>query len=201
MKRKWLLVLVLMGLSGPASAGPSDVEIIATDAVTIGGMSQGDDAWLSIGREGPVVSRALVSFDLTRFRSNARIARAWVMLFRASAVGDSPMFVTAYRITQGWSASTATWGNIAYAEAYDTTSIHWRDEAQSPHYYWDVTELAQAWIDGSLPNYGVMLIGHEEAGDNLRRFNSRNNWQGGEPRLLIDWAPIRRVYLPMVSSN
>ena len=63
--------------------------------------------------------------------------------------------VRAHRITANWAENTVTWNN--FAGAYDpaiigtfvANSLGWRNI--------DVTPLVQGWIDGVVPNYGILL--------------------------------------------
>ena len=207
-----LILLVLVCTALRVAAGPSDIAILATMDTAIAdgawsGTNQGNQPRLAVGHQGiePEASRALIRFDLTQIRSDAQITRATLQLFCTGSSGDSDTFVTAYRITQDWTEMTATWNGMAdsYAEAYDTTQISWRCGERPRYSYWDISELVQDWIDGTQPNYGVMLIGYEGIGDNLRQFNSREEPYGNEPWLLISWGvpippAIKRVYLPSV---
>lgn len=58
-----------------------------------------------------------------------------------------------HRITAPWSESTATWNNFGGYDPYA-----WGSFAGSPGWQSvDVTSLAQAWSNGTYPNYGILL--------------------------------------------
>ncbi|MFQ5592534.1 MAG: DUF6259 domain-containing protein [Anaerolineae bacterium] len=87
--------------------------------------------------------------------------------------------------------STNDWAS--YGGDYDTTS-DWGhgsngivDEVSAawPAWMrWDVTELARAWLDGSVPNHGLLLMG-TESGNDLRWRSSEHSTVSERPRLAL----------------
>ena len=116
--------------------------------------------------EGAV--RALMRFDLSDLPAEAMIESATLML-RLNASWDGPgteVRCTFQPILGDWDESAVTWDTAP--DAGDR--IAW---IAVPHAAWgwhslDISELAQAWHQGSQPNHGLLLRGDE----------SRPNWRG-----------------------
>ncbi len=70
------------------------------------------------------------------------------------ANGGSGATVNVHRVTAPWSETFVTWNN--FGGAYDPAvaasfigNVGWQSA--------DVTALVQAWVDGTVPNYGILL--------------------------------------------
>jgi subtilisin family serine protease len=114
------------------------------------------------------ISRSLVKFDLGGIPSVMPIAsarlyvRTYGLCYRPPT---NPRSVTVYRTASDWSELSVTWDSQpALGEAYGSASIPF--EAGEWHSF-DVTGLAQGWIDLSVPNHGLVLRGPEGTGSNL----------------------------------
>jgi len=62
--------------------------------------------------------------------------------------------VNVHRVTAAWGESTVTWNS--FAGAYDPAVI----DSFTGNNGWqsaDVTALVQGWVDGSVPNYGILI--------------------------------------------
>jgi hypothetical protein len=53
-------------------------------------------------------------------------------------------------------------------------------------YSFDVTNLVRGWVNGTLPNNGIMLRSPETSGPNLRFFSTREG--GNSPQLVITYG-------------
>ena len=78
--------------------------------------------------------------------------------------------VTAHQVTEPWEMATATWNlmNDKYedrVEDYNLTFAGYSTEYNS----WNVTELVKKWYDGTLENYGIMLIAPTETSTTMSR--------------------------------
>ena len=62
-----------------------------------------------------------------------------------------------YRITEPWTEGEPTWSN--FADSYDD-AVEWGSfvAGGSGFVVGDVTALASAWVEGEVPNYGLMLL-------------------------------------------
>jgi hypothetical protein len=71
------------------------------------------------------------------------------------APGSGEM-VNIYRITEAWSESDApSWDT--FADNYDSSVIWASFSAMDGMRTVDVSDLVAAWVDGAVPNYGMML--------------------------------------------
>jgi hypothetical protein len=150
-------------------------------------MDIGYDADFDLGRH-----RGLVRFNLAEIPDGSHISRARLKLYCwLASSGDGNMNITAHRISGYWTEMGATWNNTAHkcAEAYDTVTVPDGWEGLGEYYYWDITELVQAWVNGTYSNYGVMLKGYEGPNDAMRYFDVRESDDSEDwPRLLVNWS-------------
>jgi hypothetical protein len=111
------------------------------------------------------ISRSLLKFNLSSIPAGTNILsarlnlRTWLVCYRDPT--STPRSVTVYRATDDWSESSVTWNNQPIVgEAYGSASIPF--EAGAWHAF-DVTGLVRSWVDGSLPNQGMMVRGPEDS--------------------------------------
>ncbi len=115
-------------------------------------------SYIFIGKFGGIfgVTRSLLQFDLSALPANASIMKAELKLYQFENVGTDNFTIAAHRVTQSWNKSNINWNNQPdyrfFPEYISTVSVNW-------HYWqsWDITTLVQGWLNGSIPNYGVVL--------------------------------------------
>ena len=72
------------------------------------------------------------------------------------------MTIDVHRITAPWDERFATWSRSA--EAFDpavAASFTSRGAEGGGDVAFELTDLVRAWIDGAVPNYGVMLAARD----------------------------------------
>lgn len=100
--------------------------------------------------------RAYLQFDLSNVPGNARIIDAYPKLYQNSSSGTGSFTVGLYKVTSDWEEGTITWNNqptsSTVAEAFCTVyaSTAWRT-------WYNIGDLVQGWVDGSITNYGMLL--------------------------------------------
>jgi len=112
---------------------------------------------------------ALLRFDLTGIPADATVTRATVQLYAAGWSGYNLPFA-AYCVTRTTSLLQTTWnqaqaGNPWGLPGANNTSTDRRASPESAlttsgiakWYAWDLTSVTQGWVNGSLPNNGVLL--------------------------------------------
>ena len=157
-------------------------------------MNWGDWPWMEVGYDVDYLGahRSLVRFDLSEIQGGSHISRARLRLYCwLTSTGDGDMDITAHRVNGYWTEMGATWNNTANkcGEAYDTVTVPDGWESLGEYYYWDITELVRAWVNGTYPNYGVMLKEDESQVDGRRYFDVRESDDSEDrPRLLVDWS-------------
>lgn len=68
---------------------------------------------------------------------------------------ESPVAVNVHRVTAPWEENTVTWNS--FAASYDPTIETTFYVSGSGSYAVDITGVVRAWLDGSVPNYGILL--------------------------------------------
>ena len=164
-------------------------------------------------------ARGLVKFDLSAVPVGTPISEARLHLLFATSCyyrgHTQARTVTTYRVKSPWSESSVKWQNKpGYGEAYGSASVGVDDDDLGWHSF-DVTTLVRNWVDGSSPNYGLMIRAPEGSGDDFVRFEViASEWSGTsfDPYLEIQYAGMKvseqmkpgvggRVILPVVESR
>jgi hypothetical protein len=94
--------------------------------------------------------------------------------------------ITTYRIASAWSESTVTWNNKpSFSTAYGSAPV---THGAWGWYSFNVTNLVRGWINGTIPNNGVMLRGPEWSGpdSSWKSFSTREGPY--RPRLIITYT-------------
>ncbi|MGB5932505.1 MAG: C1 family peptidase, partial [Anaerolineae bacterium] len=134
------------------------------------------------------IARSLIQFDLSAIPTGTPIDSALLQVYLVSSY-DFPgetRTITAYRIPSTWSESSVTWNTRpSYGEAYGSASV---THGAWAWYSFDVTNLVRGWVNGTLPNYGVMLRGPEWSGydSSWRAFSAREG--SYTPQLVITYT-------------
>ncbi|MFO0761484.1 MAG: DNRLRE domain-containing protein [Byssovorax sp.] len=106
-----------------------------------------------IGRPVSGVARKmLLRFDLSGIPAGSAVSSATVTLDTQATNGAAPVSVK--RVTAPWAEATVTWNSWAGAQASDEIASF--ISAGGAHSF-DITALAQAWVNGVYANNGVAL--------------------------------------------
>lgn len=131
-------------------------------------------------------NRSVIKFDLSSIPSNAIISDADLSVYYDTAYGsNSTRSVEAHRITSSWVEGSLSWNNNYSSYVEDTSTVGGPvKEWQS----WDIDDLVGEWVDGTYPNYGVLLRSVNESGSstNLLQFWSKDY-------LAVNFRPILEV--------
>ncbi|MDY7078811.1 MAG: DNRLRE domain-containing protein [Chloroflexota bacterium] len=150
-----------------------------------------------VGQDNGVM-RGILKFDLSALPPNVTINNATLQVYLAESYdyAGASRTITAYRISSWWTEFLVAWNNTpTFAEAYDSVSI---SHGAWDWYPLDVTNLAQAWLDGTCPNYGIMLRGSENIA--YRAFASDGT--NYAPQLVIDYSlPEQALEVSPASSG
>ena len=70
--------------------------------------------------------------------------------------------------------------------------------AADAEYAWDITDLVQAWSDGTYENYGLVMITPETGSGQPIKFGGRHIGEPGTPPDYYDWnTPVLEIdYIP-----
>jgi hypothetical protein len=123
------------------------------------------DMW--VGYEACVGARrarsmvALSDTDLAQIPPGTTISKAELYLFHVNyCVKNLGRYtVSTYRTTKDW--SSPTWNSQPpHSTKYGSTSVETGDWK---YYKFDVTDLVRGWVNGTIPNQGVMIRGPEDS--------------------------------------
>lgn len=124
--------------------------------------------------DGRVV-RSLIKFNTSAIPANTSIANAVLRVYLVNSY-DYPgktRTITTYRINSAWSESNVTWNTSpSIGGSYGSTGV---THGSWVWYSFNVTDLVRGWVNGTIPNHGVMLRGPEHSG-------SDSSWKGFSTR-------------------
>ncbi len=125
------------------------------------------DMWVgyddALNPDGQIV-RSMIQFNVSNIPSSVAISSAVLRAYKYDSYDYAGNWrtITTFRITSPWSESAVTWNTRpSYSTAYGSAYVP--HDVEGWHSF-DVTSLVQGWINGSIPNYGVMLRGPEWSG-------------------------------------
>ena len=138
--------------------------------------------------DGKIV-RSLIRFNLSAIPTGTSIDKA---LLRAYLVNswDFPgetRTITTYRIASTLSELGVTWNNQpSFSTAYGSAPV---THGAWGWYSFNITGLVRGWINGTIPNNGVMLRGPEWSGadSSWKSFSTREDYPY-EPRLAVTYT-------------
>ena len=105
--------------------------------------------------------RAYLQFDLSTIPADARIVDADLKIYQYNSLGSGNFQIGLHKVTGNWEENTITCNlqptSSSGAEALRTVytgSTAWRS--------WDIDDLVQGWLDGSITNQGMLLKSTDE---------------------------------------
>jgi hypothetical protein len=114
-----------------------------------------------------VSSRLLFKFDLPASLSDKRIDYAEVVFYaKIDTLSRHSVLFAGYPVTTDWIKTTATWSNPWTKNGsdfndslYEIGMIKAKGDGKVR---FDITRLVERWQQGSIPNYGIIIIPLEE---------------------------------------
>jgi hypothetical protein len=140
--------------------------------------SHGERDYLLVGFE----AASLLRFDLSSVPSTARVTSAFLRLHDQS--GSTPAGLVAHRVTAPWTEDDATWLTCGGAFEQAAEAVHEGDVEGAVSF--EVTDLVQMWIDGAVPNDGMLIAPAGPARTKLA--SSENKDVDRRPRLEVCFA-------------
>lgn len=119
--------------------------------------------------------RSVVSFDLSQIPEGSTINSATFSLYQLAQVDNSTPTLDVHYLTRDWTEGTGVLNNTGDGATWSTHDgvNPWSDpggdysaaasasavapDSNASWVDWDVTSLAQAWVDGSIPNNGLLV--------------------------------------------
>jgi YD repeat-containing protein len=155
---------------------------------------------LNVGFDGSKRSRALLYFDVAPYLPRqAQILHAELGLYLDSKTSSTASSASVHRLTRPWSGSIygATWnksdGTIAWTTPggdFDPAAAATRVTGTSLGWVrWHPTELVREWVEGSVPNHGLLLKAADETITNRLAFDSTYTKYDTPPYLAVTYEP------------
>ena len=148
--------------------------------------------------------RPVLRFPLDKIPANATIQLARLELRQWNA--NVPGEITVHRLTRDWVEGTRNGGGIADGATWETHdgASSWSQPGgeYDPTVYsaryvtsggvggwdqWDITDLVQEWVSGTIPNYGLLLLGDGTV-SNVKWASRDTNNPPDAPKLTIVYA-------------
>jgi len=105
--------------------------------------------------------RAYLQFDLSTIPADARITDADLTLYQYSSVGSGNFQIGLHKVTSNWEESTITC-NLQPTSSSETEALRTVYTGSTTWRSWDIDDLVQGWIDGSITNRGMLLKSTDE---------------------------------------
>ena len=151
----------------------------------------GDFTYGSIGSFAvlpPVFGRGYFQYDLSTIPSTAVVTSANFALYKEEG-GLANLPLGLYKVLEEWDEAVITWNNqpLCSTESEYTRTIY-SGSAVGYKYWYNLADLVQGWLDGSIANYGMMIGDADESSpDILVVFASSENTEQYRPKLTINY--------------
>ncbi len=167
---------------------------------------------LAVGLAGGV--RSLMQFDLSSIPAEVAVDSATLMLRGSRWFGSATITTSVYAVLRDWAACEATWieaktGTPWAQPGCDDTVEDRRAVAEasfatsgSPRWYEvDLTATVQGWLDGTIPNHGLLLMAEQPSGLSLFWFAAKESDTDSQPKLVVQYHYVGPSPTPTQSST
>ena len=146
----------------PGAVG-KDATVISTHADT----PHGGATFLDFGKYISVgmihYYRSYLQFDLSTVPGNARVVGAFLRLYQCNFHGTaSNNTIGLYQVTSDWEESTITWNNQPYSSTVAEASCTVYPVSNIWRTWYNMGNLIQSWLDGTITNQGMLLKATDE---------------------------------------
>jgi len=135
------------------------------------------------------VYRSYIQFDLSSVPENARVTDADLRLYQYDTTGTGNFTIDLYKVTSEWQEGTINWNSqpsysteAEYSCNITAGAVTWKS--------WDIDDLVQGWMDGTISNYGMVLIDTDETSVNTVAYFHSSDYTADTtkcPKLEIDY--------------
>ena len=135
------------------------------------------------------ILRSYIQFDLSSVPENARVIYAYLDLYQYATSGTENFIIDLHKVTSEWQEGTINWNSqpTYSTEAEDSVTI---TVGAVTGKSWEIDDLVQGWLNGTISNYGMALIDADETSvDTLAYFYSSDyiDDTAKRPELEIDY--------------
>jgi hypothetical protein len=176
------------GVGGYTSA--KDTYIDSSTGSTSFNHGSDGEVWVdgSPSQQGLIRFDDIVGSGTTQVSSGTKVISAKLRIYTGNTTNDeSPNDFGLYTMKRTWEESDtydSLVGGISGSEVDATPGFTVRPNDEGAYVVFDVTDTVQAWVDGTLPNFGWMLR-NDTAGNGWRFISSDNGTIGNRPYLEI----------------
>ncbi|UCE37668.1 MAG: DUF2341 domain-containing protein, partial [Thermoplasmata archaeon] len=133
---------------------------------------------VSVRNDSSAEHRPIIQFDLSSAPENIENAKLW--LYRSSGNSFSSN-IYVHRLTQSWTELDSNWNTYDGTNSWATLGGDYDSTEESSTtvppvngwYSWDITDLVKGWVNGTYPNYGMLLrADYDDANDPNPYFRS-----------------------------
>ena len=125
-------------------------------------VNYGDFDFVCVGNSSSAIVRIFIQFALGAVPANARITDADLLLYQYNTAGSTDFAVGLYNVTSDWDEGTLDWDpqptsstDVVVANNVTAGATTWES--------WDIDNLVQSWLDGTITNYGMLLKDTDES--------------------------------------
>lgn len=111
----------------------------------------------NLGKATGDITRLYIKFDLSMFPMEYKIINAMLNIPVVSYSTTNQNRIVIYRVTNAADFASVTWNNMPGFYSYPYYSV----PITGNYVTIDITTLVLSWVDGSVPNYGMILLNNE----------------------------------------
>ena len=142
-----------------------------------------------VGNTDTNIVRTYIQFDLSTVPANVVLVNADLRLYNYGGPGTDDFTIGLHNVISAWDESTVTWSlqPTCSVDAETTSDITLGDITWES---WEIDTLVQAWLDGSITNYGVVLKDTDESSVNTFALFATSDYMTDptkRPELVIDY--------------
>ena len=132
--------------------------------------------------------RAYLQFNLATIPDGAVVKVARLGLCYIDNKPEVAGSIGVYAVEGSWNENDISWDNQPPCASTPDCVYNVPSSAGLAFVYWDISDLVQGWLDGSIPNYGMMLKNPEESNwQAWKYFRSSDYYYQYSPKLIIDY--------------
>ena len=141
---------------------------------------------------GPKIYRGYIQFDLSSVPQTAVILDADLGLYYDWSWPAVSFSIGLHKVTENWGEDTITWDSQPASSSVAEEIISIPASGTNDFRYWDIDDLVEGWLEGTISNYGMVLRDTDESTvEGRKHFSSSDHWDVSKrPKLEIDY------YLP-----
>ena len=155
--------------------------------------------------------RPLLYFDTSTIPSVNTITNANISIYLTSSDTNENLTLNLYRLTSNWTEENASWYNKDASTNWTTPGSDYDTEIiastlvtnQTGWYNFTITTLARNWVNGTSPNYGLMLYAPNANVSNSKEIASSDYTLDTalRPTITIDHTPNAAPTINQISSD